>query len=188
MAAKGMGVRAEAPDMEVMDVEHAGKLLQAGRDALEIQAFGEPFEQDVERIANDAPGGPDDQQGYHRGENRVDAEPACGADDERSNNDADGAHKVAKHMDEGSADIEVVFAAAMEGKHNSAVEKHTGNRYPEHDVLGDRRGVQEAGPAFVENPDRQSAQGQRIDEAGENAGTLIAVGSGLIGGAALDEN
>ncbi len=34
--------------MEVVDIEHAGKLLQAGGDTFEIEAFGESFEQDIE--------------------------------------------------------------------------------------------------------------------------------------------
>src|SRR5579872_3100470 len=43
VAAQGAGVRAEAPDVQVMDVNHALDAAQFGGDVLQFQPFGQSF-------------------------------------------------------------------------------------------------------------------------------------------------
>src|SRR4029079_8680581 len=60
VAAEGTRVRSQAPYMEVMNVDDALDTAQLSGDILQFEAFGQTFQKDIERIANDIPAGPND--------------------------------------------------------------------------------------------------------------------------------
>src|ERR1700691_192224 len=56
VAGESMGVGAEAPDMEVVDVFYAVDLLEGGANLVEREAAGRAFEEDVEGLEDDGDG------------------------------------------------------------------------------------------------------------------------------------
>src|SRR3954468_11915308 len=72
VAGQGAGLRAQAPDVEVVDIEDAGYRLHVGADVIEVDAAGRAFKEDVEGFADDADRGPEDERGDDEREDGVD--------------------------------------------------------------------------------------------------------------------
>ena len=72
VAGERMAVRAEAPYVQIVDVDDAFDGFHAGADFTERNAARRAFEQDVEGFANDADAGPEDQRGNQQREDWVD--------------------------------------------------------------------------------------------------------------------
>src|SRR5260370_39245871 len=74
----GEGVRggAEGPDVEVVDVEDAGDLAECGANVRKLKGAGCAFEENVECLADDGDGTPDDHGGDADGEDGVDPDEA----------------------------------------------------------------------------------------------------------------
>jgi uncharacterized phage protein gp47/JayE len=56
VAGEGVGVGAEAPDVEIVDVFYAVDLLEGGANLVEGEAAGRAFQQDVEGLQHDGDG------------------------------------------------------------------------------------------------------------------------------------
>src|SRR3974390_2671257 len=72
VACEGVGVRAEAPDMEVVHVDDSFASFHAGANLAERDSAGSAFEKNVERFAYDAEAGPKDESGDEERESRID--------------------------------------------------------------------------------------------------------------------
>ena len=72
MAGEGVGLGAEAPDVEVVDVDDAGDLFHRGAEICQVEVAGCAFEQDVEGFADDADRTPEDHGGDDEREQGVD--------------------------------------------------------------------------------------------------------------------
>ena len=72
VAGQGAGVRAEAPDVQVVNVDHALDGFHAGANLGERDAAGRAFEKNIEGLADDADAGPENERGNEQRENRVD--------------------------------------------------------------------------------------------------------------------
>src|SRR5262245_37157152 len=94
MATERVGAGAEAPDVKIVYVENAFDGAHAGGDIRQVNAAGQAFEQDVQRFANDIPGGPDDQDADEKGQHGVDLLPSGVADGKTAGDDGDGAERV----------------------------------------------------------------------------------------------
>ena len=185
VAAKGAGIGADVPDMEVVDVQDAGNEAHGRGDFAEIEPAGEAFKQNIERFADDVPGAPNDETGDGQGEDGIDLGPAPDVDDEGTDDDGDRAEKVAQHVDEGTADIEIVLAGAIEAEHDPAVEGDTESGDPEHDEIVNRQRVQQAQGALVDHPNGEQDERKGVDERREDAGAVVAKGLLFVGGFVL---
>ena len=72
VAGEGAGLGAEAPDVEVVDVDDAIDGFHAGANGRERDAARGAFKQDVEGLADDAEAGPEDEGGDEQREDGVD--------------------------------------------------------------------------------------------------------------------
>src|SRR5665213_453522 len=62
VAAQRVRVRAQTPDMQIVNVEHAVDLADSPGHLLQFKAARQSFEKNVERFARNIPGRPDNQQ------------------------------------------------------------------------------------------------------------------------------
>src|SRR5262249_6078577 len=170
VAAQGVRAGTETPDVEVVNVEHAVDLPGGVGDVGEFHPARQALQQDVEGLADDIGGGVDDQKRDRDGEDRVDLLPAGGADHERADDDGDGAERVAEHVDEGAAHVEVVAARRAQGEHDGGVEDQTQPRYHDHDAFVYRLGRAQPEHRLIKDPDGEGAKRQGVDESGEHAG------------------
>ena len=101
--------------MEVMDVEDALDGLHGLADRTELQIAWCAFEQDIERLADDADGAPEDHGGDEDGEERVDPGHAGKEDGCAAYDDGGGGERVAEHVEEDAADVDVAGEAPEQG-------------------------------------------------------------------------
>ena len=70
--ARALGLRAEAPDVQVVDVDDAFDLFHAGANVGQRDAARGAFKQDVQRLADDADAGPENERGDEERKDGVD--------------------------------------------------------------------------------------------------------------------
>ena len=99
----------------------------------------------------------------------------------RADHDCEGADRVAQHVHECGANVQVVVFVAVEAPHNGAVQYQAARGDTQHGPFGNGLRMQKALPGFVEDKERDSDQRQCIRESGENAGAMIAIGLHAIG-------
>jgi len=185
VAGEGAGLGAEAPDVEVVDVEDALDLFHAGAYCRQGDAAGRAFKEDVEGFADDADAGPEDEGGDEQREDGVDPVLAGEEDARAAGDDGSGGERVPGHVDEGRAHVDVAGHAPEQGG-DDAVHEDAGGGYGHHEPGLDGDGAGEAMDGFGGDPEGNDDEGARVDEGGEDAGALVAEGFGLAGGAGLE--
>ena len=88
-------------------------------------------------------------------------------------------------MEEGAADVDVFVPGAVQTEHDAAVHHHGADGHEKHGVLIHRGGMQQAHPAFVEDPEREADEREGVQKRGENAGAVISEGARFVGWFAL---
>src|SRR5882724_13202075 len=103
-------------------------------------------------------------------------------DNYRASDDGDVGERVAKIVNEDTAQIEVA-PAADEGEGDSAIHGEGGNGSPNHPAFYYFHGGAEALDGFVAKPERKQDKDGGVGVGGESAGAVIAVSLFAIGGA-----
>ncbi len=182
VAGESVGVGGEAPDVEVVDTEDAGDLLDGGADLGDLEALGGALEEDVEGLADDAGAGPEDEAGDDEGEDGVDPGEAGEEDASASGDDGGGGEGVAEHVEEDGTDVDVAGEAPEESGDGSVHEDAEGGN-DHHDVGLDGDGRVQASDGGDGDPAGEDDEGEGVDEGGEDAGALVAEGLAVVGGA-----
>ena len=185
VAGEGVGGGAERPDVEVVDVEDAGDGFDGGADLAERDGAGGAFEEDVESLSDDGDGGPDDHAGDKEREDGVDPHDACHCDGKSAGDDGGGRERVAEHMDEDAADVDVSGELPEEAG-DGAIHEDSGGRYVHHKAGLDGYGGVEAVDGGEADPGGEDDEGEGVDEGGEDSGALIAEGFLVGGGTGLE--
>jgi len=143
------------------------------------------FKQDVQRLADDCGGAPGDHSGDKDREGGVEPECAGGQDARATRDDGGGGERVAQHVQEDGADVDVA-RGLPEQRGDGAVHQDTGGGDGHHDagLDGDRR--VEAMDGGDGDPCGKDDEGERVDEGRKDAGALVAEGLLVGGGAALE--
>jgi hypothetical protein len=132
VAGQGAGVGAEAPDVQVVDVDDALDGSMPGANGGSETPRGRAFEQDIEGLADDAEAGPEDERGDEQRENRVDPVLAGEQDARAAGDDGGGGERVAGHVEKGRAQVDVAGHAPEQGG-DDAVHQHAGGGYDHHE-------------------------------------------------------
>src|SRR5580700_581302 len=93
--------------MQVVHVDDAGQAAQLLSYVGELEALRKTLEQDIQRILDDSPGGPDDAQANENGKHRIDDQPAGEANGDSADDDSCRARGVAQHVNPRGADIQI---------------------------------------------------------------------------------
>src|SRR5579864_1941467 len=161
MAAQRALLRPQIPYVQIVHIDHAGDALNSGGDFGQPQAFGQPFQQNVERVLEDIPGGPYNHQRDHDREDRIDLQPAGVVDDHGAEDDADAAGGIAHLVNPGRAKVEVAIVAmavAADAPGNRQIHQNAEGGDPQHDLFRHRFGVQQAPVAFPQQGAREDHQ------------------------------
>src|ERR1700683_1859715 len=175
VAGESVGVGAEAPDMQVVDVFDAVDGGEGSANLDEGDAAGRAFEEDVEGFAHDGDRRPENERGNGQGERGIDPGAAGEQDNEAPDDDCGGGQRVTQHVDEDAADVDVVADAPEHGG-DEAVHEHAGGGPEHHDAGLHGRGVTDAVDSFVSDPAGDDDERERIKEGGKDAGALVAEG------------
>jgi hypothetical protein len=185
MAGQGVGGGAERPAVEVVDIEHAGNLAEGGADVGQRDGGGGAFEQDVERLADDGDRGPQDHAGDDEGEDGVDPHLAGEEDDDAADDDGSGGERVAEHVEEDRAYVDVAGELPEQGGDGAIHEDASGGDV-HHKAGLDGDGGVEAMDGGERDPGGEDDEGEGVDEGGEDSGALVAECLLIGGGAALE--
>ena len=90
-----------------MHIHNAFHLAHGGADFGEVNAARSAFEKDVEGFADDRPGAPEDHSRDNQREQRVDPVLMREQDGEAADDDGGGGKRVAEHVQEHAADVDV---------------------------------------------------------------------------------
>ena len=185
VAGEGVALRAEAPHVEVVNVDDAFNGLHAGADLVDLNAARSSFEKDVEGFANNVDAGPEDECGNNEREDGVDPgmsgeEDGCASDD-----DGGGGECVSGHVEEGAAHVDVARDTPEEGG-DDAVHDDAGGGDNHHQARLDSDGSTEAVDGFDADPDGDDDESGGIDEGGKDSRSLVAEGFGVVGGPGLE--
>jgi len=185
VAGEGAGLGAEVPYMEIVDIKDAFDGFHSGADYWERNAAWSAFKKDVERLANDADAGPEDERGDEQREDGVDPVLAGEKDGCASGDNGGGGEGVAGHVQEGGAHVDVAGHAPKQSG-DDAVHQDSGGRHDHHEARLDDDGDRETVEGFDRDPDGDDDECGCVDEGGKHAGALIAEGLGMAGGAGLE--
>src|SRR6185312_10363431 len=183
VAGEGMGLRAEAPDMKVVNIDDAGNLFHGSANVREVEIAGRAFEEDVQGLADDADGTPEDHRGDDEREQRIDPLQAGEQNAKAAEDDGGGGERVAKHVQEDAADVDVAGKLPEQGG-DGAVHQHTGSGDVHHQTRLDDDRVGETMDGGDGDPAGEDDESQCVDEGGQHTGALIAerfVGGGGAG-------
>jgi hypothetical protein len=185
VAGEGAGVGAEAPDMEVVDVDDAFDGFHAGANLREGTAAWRAFKKDVEGFADNADAGPEDEGGDKERKDGVD--PVLAGDEDSAATSDDGCCRegVAGHVEEGRTHVDVASYTPEEcGDDAVHQDAGCGDDHHQPGLDGDRR--REAMDGFDCDPERDDDERGGVDKGGEDSGALIAECLGVAGGAGLE--
>ena len=131
VAGEGAGLGAEVPYVEVVDVEDAFDGFHSGADYWERNAAWSAFKKDVERLADDADAGPEDERGDEQGEDGVDPVLSGEEDARAAGDDRGGGKRVSCHVQEGRAHVDVAGHSPQQSG-NDAVHQDSGGSHDHH--------------------------------------------------------
>jgi len=184
MTGQSARLRAEAPDVQVVHIDHALDGFHAGANFSDGAIARRAFEQDVERFAHDADAGPENEGGDEQGERGIDPVLPGEENAESAGDDGSGGERVAGHVNEGRAHIHVAGHPPQQ-RRNYAIHDDAGGSDDHHQARLDDDGCGKAMDGFDADPQRDDDERGCIDESGEHAGALIAEGLGVVRGAGL---
>ena len=115
VATQGVRARSEAPDMNVVHVEHSRHVTHRAGYCLQVDPPWKPFEQNVERLADNIDRAPYNQSSDENRENRIDCQPTRIADRDRAHNDCNGTQRIAEHVNGSGSYIQVGTVPSQAG-------------------------------------------------------------------------
>src|SRR5712692_5031556 len=151
VAAQGVAVRRQAPDVYVVNVDYARDLPHRADHRFEAQVARQALQQNVQRFLDDVPRRPQDQDPDQGREQRVNPVVSGPRDQEAAHNDARRRYRVAQHVDEGAANVDIVAARRAQAQHDTQVYDQAQRCHPDHDLLGHALGLVQAVKAFVKD-------------------------------------
>src|ERR1035437_4648404 len=103
VAGQGAGIRAETPDMQVVDVDHSLDGPHAQANLRERDAARRAFQKNIEGLADNAHAAPENERGNDQRESRVDPVPPGQQNPRAAGNHRGGRKRVAGHVNKGRA-------------------------------------------------------------------------------------
>src|SRR5450432_3608200 len=123
-----MRARAQTPYVQIVDVQHSFHGAHASSYFSEANTTRQTLQEDVERLANDVPGSPNDQDTDQDGEDRIDPQPTGVPDGDCACDDGDRSERIAQEVNESAANVDVILAGAAQGEHDAAIQQQAKRR------------------------------------------------------------
>ena len=139
------------------------------------------FQQDVERLAHDGERTPENQRGDEDGEHGIDPVVPGEQDGGAADDDRGGRKRVAQHVNEGAADVDVARGGPEQGG-DHAVHQHAGGGDDHHEPGLHLNRLAEAVDGRDGDPDGDHDQRERVEKGRQDAGALVAEGLLSVGG------
>ncbi len=182
VAAQGVEIAAERPDVHVMHFHHAGHGEDGAGDFFDVHVLRTAFEKKMAGCAQDADARPQDEQADREAQDRVNPTAAGVMNRDGTGNDGDIGDRVAEVVNQNRAEIQI-FVAAHHGKRDAAVDGKRGDGSPDHPAFDDGDGRAQAVNCFPAEPEREQHKQHGVGERGERSGAMVAIGLVAVGGA-----
>lgn len=173
----------EGPDVNVVDLGDFGKFVEILANGDGIDGVGYGVEGEIEGIGEELPGADEDKEGDEEADDGVEPDPAGEEDDGPGDHDTSGDTGVGGHVEEGPADVDVVFAAGHEEGGGGTVDENAEGGDPDDRATGDMGGFVETLDGLPDDGPDADKEEEGVEEGGEDGGTLPAVGAAGAGGA-----
>src|SRR5690606_35844280 len=165
----------ERPYVQVVDFLDAGYGPERGMHVAEVDVAGDGLEQDVDGLADEAPGADEDQECDNDGYDRVGRHPAGEEDDESGGDGADGAEQVAEHVEVCAPEVEVVAGGGVEQECGDDVDDQPGSGDAEHQCALNVLRLSEPRVCLPQDDERYDDERGAVDESGEDLDAHVAV-------------
>lgn len=184
--AEGGEGRGDAPDVDVVEVEHTADIARGFGDSAGVEAGRCTLEEDGGGLPEEPDGAGKDERCDQEGRDGVErgggAEGnGCGGED-----DEDRAEGVGHRFEGGAADVQVVVAVAMEDAENKEVDGEAGNCSGEDRTGADVVGAVEPAKGLVDDKRGDPGEESDVEGDGEDLSAGIAEGAAGIGRARGD--
>lgn len=178
VAAEGVEAGGDRPDMQVVHVADAVEREQRGLYLFMVDAGGRAFHQHMDRLGDDKPGAPQDEDGDDDRDDRIRDVPAEGHHEDARRDGADGAERVAQHVQVGAPHVDVVLHVALARERPGAgqVGQEADGRDRHHRPAGHLGRRSHPADGFVDDEARDDKQGDAVEQRGENLEAVEAVG------------
>ena len=159
--------------MQIVYTLHAVHFQQVVYQRFDVNVIGCAFEQNIDRLTQDSPRVPQDEQADQNTDKRVEPVPLREEDDDARNDRAYRRKYIAHQMDKRASQVQVMLTAALDEPCCPCVdEKGEGSDSDEDGRINFGRG-EEASPRFVKDPQGDQNQRGRVDEGDENPHAMI---------------
>ena len=162
------------PDMKIVHVLHAGQRFNRRGDLRRADCGRGGFQQHIERFFEQRPGAVENGADYEETDERIEHRPARQHDRAAAEHDTERDPGIAQHMPEGAADVQIVLCAVLEQQGDAEIgdKAQGGNAHDPSAVDSDR--MQQPLESHEGNADRCQHQDERVEERGDDTGSVIA--------------
>ena len=172
----------DAPDMQVVNTADAVYGVKLFHHFFYVDILRCALQQNVNGLAENAPGVPQNEQADQNTDEWVKPVPFCEVNKDTRDNRAERGHDISHQMEEGAAQVEVVFAAFFDHQRGDEVDdKSDSTNSDQKGRVNFGRG-QEAFIGFEEDPERDQDQRCGVDQGDENSNAMIAECFASMGG------
>lgn len=123
---------AHRPDVQIVDVDYRRNRAHSGDEGVDIQIFWRPLKKDIGGLADNRPGGVQDEQRDKDGHHRVGRSKVGKVNQNARYNNTQRRESVASHVDVGGADVQAVLALAVQPVRNDRVHDDRDGRHLDH--------------------------------------------------------
>ena len=166
----------DAPDVQIVDIPHAGQSGQRETDLVEIDVGRDALHQHADRFAEQLPGRVDHQQRDEDRRHRIDPGPAERRDGEGGDDRLDAAERVGEDVEPGAAQVQVAAPAAAQDEQADHVHGQAGDRHDQHQAAFDDDRRPQPADRLDDDQERDADEGRAVGQRGQDLGALIAVG------------
>ena len=175
VAAEGRQARGDAPDVQVVHLDDPRDGADGGAHLVEADARRGGFEQHVRRLADQAHGADDDDEGDDPGQDRVETVPAGDADDDAAGEHPDRREGVAHDVHARAADVQAAVGARQDAERQQ-IDQQPRQRDPGHQPALDGQRRRESLEGLVEHGGRDQDQQRAVRERGQDLQPVVSIG------------
>ena len=161
------------PDVQVVHVLHLSHPLGVLLHVVQVYLLGRGLHKDVDRLADDAPGVPDDVDAHGHGDQRVEPIELPDPNGDAAEDDGHGRERVAQEVQVSRADVQVALLVAVQDDDRDQVSQQPEGGHRQHHGAADRFRVQEALVSLDEEEDTDDDQRDGVEECRQDLGAFV---------------
>src|SRR5436305_6331449 len=182
-----MAIRANAPDVDIMNVANSCNFGKTGTNALGGRPLRRAFQKYIQGLTDDSKRGPENQAGNPNGKSRIDPGLTGPKNHPATHDDRGGGKRVAELVNKGATDV-YVMGSPEQHPGDSTIHHYANHCNPDHDSRMHRDWVPHSKKSFIEDIKGDCHQREGIHESSQHTGAVVAKCFSGAGRTCLDED